>query len=110
MTAQYPERAIYVASGEAQVAGHVLHAGQMAVLSSGDTADIRALQPSIVMVLGGEPVGERFLFWNFVSSSKERLEQAKEDWRQQRMTLPVGDALDFIPLPEEPGSARGASA
>ena len=61
------------------------------------------------MVLGGEPVGERFLFWNFVSSSKERLEQAKEDWRQQRMKLPVGDDLEYVPLPEEKPAANGAA-
>jgi hypothetical protein len=52
------------------------------------------------MSLGGEPLGQRFLLWNFVSSSKERLEQAAEDWRQQRMKLPVGDTLEFIPMPE----------
>jgi redox-sensitive bicupin YhaK (pirin superfamily) len=52
------------------------------------------------MVLGGEPVGERFIFWNFVSSSKDRLEQAKEDWKQGRMKLPDGDDLEFTPLPE----------
>ena len=52
------------------------------------------------MVLGGEPLGQRFLLWNFVSSSKERLEQAAVDWRQQRMKLPVGDNLEFIPMPE----------
>jgi len=51
------------------------------------------------MVLGGEPVGERFLLWNFVSSSKARLEQAAEDWRQQRMALPPGDDREFTPLP-----------
>jgi hypothetical protein len=51
------------------------------------------------MALGGEPIGERFLLWNFVSSSKERLAQAAEDWRQQRMTLPAGDDAEFIPMP-----------
>lgn len=100
VTPQYPERAVYVAAGAAEVAGQPLQAGQMAVLTPGTSADIKAIQPSIVMVLGGEPVGERFLFWNFVSSSKQRLEQAKEDWRQQRLKLPVGDDLAFVPLPE----------
>jgi len=53
-----------------------------------------------LILFGGEPIGERFLFWNFVSSSKARLEQAKEDWRQQRMKLPVGDDGEYMPLPE----------
>jgi hypothetical protein len=53
------------------------------------------------MLLGGEPLGERFLYWNFVSSSKERLEQAKADWRAGRIKLPDLDHDEFIPLPEE---------
>ncbi len=96
----YPERAIYVASGEILVSGTELRAGQMAVLNPGREAQVVARLPSTVMVLGGEPVGERYMFWNFVSSSRQRLEQAKEDWRQRRMKLPVGDDLEFIPLPE----------
>lgn len=110
VTAEYQERAVYVAAGQAEVAGQPLNAGQMAVLSSGNAVDIKALQPSIVMVLGGEPIGQRFLFWNFVSSSKERLEQAKEDWRQQRMKLPVGDDQEFTPLPEEQPLGTGTTA
>ena len=54
------------------------------------------------MLLGGEPVGERYIYWNFVSSSRERLAQAREDWRAQRMKLPVGDGQEFIPLPDDP--------
>ncbi|MBC7841413.1 MAG: hypothetical protein H7099_03845, partial [Gemmatimonadaceae bacterium] len=57
---------------------------------------------STVMVLGGEPVGERFIYWNFVSSSKDRLAQAASDWRSGRMKLPDGDNVEFIPLPDEP--------
>jgi redox-sensitive bicupin YhaK (pirin superfamily) len=98
--ADYPERAVYIAVGEAEIDGTVLRAGQMAVLGAGDAADIAARAPSTLMVLGGEPLGQRYMFWNFVSSSKERLEQAKEDWRQQRMKLPLGDDAEFIPLPE----------
>jgi redox-sensitive bicupin YhaK (pirin superfamily) len=62
----------------------------------------KAAAPSTVMTLGGEPVGERFLYWNFVSSSKERLEQAKADWIAGRMKLPDMDNQEFIPLPQEP--------
>ncbi|MND04819.1 hypothetical protein D3C83_252620 [compost metagenome] len=57
------------------------------------------------MLLGGEPVGERFVEWNFVSSSKDRIEQAKADWRAGRMKLPDLDNGEFIPLPEEPPPA-----
>ena len=97
---EYSERAVYVASGSVEVGGTRIDGGQMAVLSPGQGVDVAALQRSTVMVLGGEPVGERYLFWNFVSSSKERLEQAKEDWKQGRMKLPDGDDLEFTPLPE----------
>lgn len=97
----YPERAVYCASGEIEVGGTALRPGQMAVLAGRDATDIVARQPANVMVLGGEPVGERFLLWNFVSSSKERLEHAAEDWRQQRMKLPVGDDREFTPLPDK---------
>jgi len=101
LTAEYPERAVYIASGSADIAGQVLRTGQMAVLEPGGDVPIRAEQPAILMALGGEPIGERFLFWNFVSSSKDRLAQAAEDWRQQRMKLPDGDDQEFIPLPDK---------
>lgn len=103
LPAEYTERAVYVASGSAEVDGQKLHAGQMAVLRPGGDVAIRAGEAATVMVLGGEPIGERFLFWNFVSSSRDRIEQAKEDWRQQRMKLPDGDDLEFTPLPETKG-------
>ena len=99
VTGEYSERAVYVASGAADVAGQKIGAGQMAVLGKGDVI-VTAEEASTVMVLGGEPIGERFIFWNFVSSSKERLEQAKEDWKQGRMKLPDGDDQEFTPLPE----------
>ena len=100
LSAQYPERAVYVVSGEIEIDGRILPEGRMIVLEPGRDAPILARQASTVMLLGGEPVGERFIFWNFVSSSKDRLEQASEDWRQQRMSLPAGDDQEFIPLPE----------
>lgn len=96
---EHTERAVYVATGSADVAGQRVEAGQMAVLGKGDVPVI-AQEASTVMVLGGEPIGERYIFWNFVSSSKERLEQAKEDWKQGRMKLPDGDTEEFTPLPE----------
>jgi len=101
LSARYPERAIYVARGAIELDGTPLAAGQMATFEPGTPVDVRAVSPASVMALGGEPVGPRFIFWNFVSSSKDRLEQAKEDWRQQRMTLPAGDDSEFIPLPDD---------
>ncbi|HEV7447940.1 MAG TPA: pirin-like C-terminal cupin domain-containing protein, partial [Steroidobacteraceae bacterium] len=64
--------------------------------------------PSVLMLLGGAPVGERFIEWNFVSSSKERIAQAKADWRAGRMKLPDLDNTEFTPLPPEPLPAAGA--
>jgi hypothetical protein len=55
--------------------------------------------------LGGEPLGERFIWWNFVSSRKERIEQAKEDWKQGRIILPPNDNKEFIPLPDDKSKA-----
>lgn len=96
---EYSEQAIYVAQGEIEVDGQRLQAGQMLVLPEGQSAHLRANKAAIVMLLGGEPVGERFIYWNFVSSSKERIEQAKADWLAQRMKLPVDDNQEFVPLP-----------
>ena len=101
LSAQYAERAVYVARGAVELAGTALGLGQMAVLAPGQAVDIAASSPATVMVLGGEPVGPRYMFWNFVSSSPDRLEQAKEDWRQGRMVLPPGDDSEFIPLPDD---------
>lgn len=95
----YSERAIYVASGSIEVGGHLLKAGQMVVLAPGKSTDIIAQNASTLMLLGGEPIGERYIYWNFVSSSRQRLEQASEDWRAGRMKLPVGDNQEFVPLP-----------
>jgi redox-sensitive bicupin YhaK (pirin superfamily) len=97
----YGERAIYVANGAIELGGKRLVTGQMAILSQ-KASSIRAIQPSRVMALGGEPIGERFLFWNFVSSSEDRLRQAREDWRAGRMKLPDADDREFIPLPDGP--------
>ena len=96
----YPERAAYVVAGSVETEGQTLGAGRMAVFGAGDAPTVKALAPSTVMLLGGDPVGQRFIDWNFVSSSKERIEQAKADWRAGRMKLPDLDHDDFVPLPE----------
>lgn len=96
----YSERALFVAKGVIEVDGRPFHEGQMVVLSPQAEPTVTALQPSSVMVMGGEPLGERLIWWNFVSSSKDRMEQAKADWKAGRMKLPVDDNQEFIPLPE----------
>jgi redox-sensitive bicupin YhaK (pirin superfamily) len=94
----YSERALYVAAGEIEANGRRYDAGKMLVFDKGEDSSVSALQPSTLMALGGEPVGERFIEWNFVSSSRERIEQAKSDWRAGRMKLPDFDNREFIPL------------
>jgi len=99
LPAEYPERAAYIAEGQVEVDGRTLQAGQMATFAPGQPILFTALSPATVMLLGGEPLGPRFIEWNFVSSSKDRLEQAKADWRAGRMKLPDADDQEFIPLP-----------
>ena len=72
----------------------------MLVFEPGPGSVVKAITESTLMLLGGEPVGPRFIDWNFVSSSRERIEQAKADWRAGRMKLPDADHDEFIPLPE----------
>ena len=101
----YPERAAYVVSGSVEAEGSSFHAGQMIVFAAKDPAVITASGAARVMVLGGEPIGPRFIEWNFVASSKERLAQAKADWRAGRFKLPDRDNREFIPLPPDPPAA-----
>lgn len=109
LAADYPERAAYVAKGRVQVDGRAFGHGQMLVFSPGETVAIEALEDATVMLLGGEPVGPRHIWWNFVSSSKTRIEQAKADWASGRIPLPPNDHDEFIPLPEEPPPAPAMS-
>ena len=99
--AGYAERAAYVATGAVEVGGVAYGAGRMLVFGR-NASRLRAVERSTVMVLGGEPVGERFVYWNFVSSSKDRLAQAAADWKAGRMKLPDADDAEFIPLPDDP--------
>lgn len=95
----HSERAVYVAAGEIELGGRTLGSGQMAILDR-TASGMRALQASTVMVLGGEPLGERYLLWNFVSSSPDRLRQAAEDWKAGRIKLPDADDQEFTPFPD----------
>jgi redox-sensitive bicupin YhaK (pirin superfamily) len=92
------ERAAYVVTGKIDIGGRQYSEGAMAVARTGATVTLRAATDSRVMVIGGEPVGPRHIWWNFVSSSSERIERAKRDWSESRMGKVAGDD-EFIPLP-----------
>ena len=94
-----PELAAYVVSGEVGVAGEDFGDGVMLVARPGEDLDLSATRDARIMVLGGKPLGERHVWWNFVSSSRERIEQAKDDWREGRFEPVPGDD-EFIPLPD----------
>ncbi len=92
---------MYVASGSIACEGRKFDVGTMLVLHAGRQLTARALVPSTLMLVGGAALeGKREIAWNFVSSSKERLERAKADWRDQRFAKIPNDDAEFISLPE----------
>nr|WP_279158294.1 pirin family protein [Pseudomonas corrugata] len=100
LEASHPQRALYVLDGEAQLDGADIPRQHLVLLDLGVNHRLRAKTPLKAMLLGGEPLdGPRHLWWNFVSSSKERIEQAKLDWREGRFGPVPGDD-EFIPLPD----------
>ncbi|HEX4738031.1 MAG TPA: pirin family protein [Allosphingosinicella sp.] len=95
------ERALYVAEGEAMLDGLKLERSTLYVLRPSIAATLRSETGAHVMLCGGAPLdGPRHVWWNFVSSRRERIQQAKEDWRAGRFVLPPDDHDEFIPLPE----------
>jgi redox-sensitive bicupin YhaK (pirin superfamily) len=106
---EHSERGFYIAKGSVEVAGIRYSQGKMLVFSKGVDPLIIAVENTTLMLLGGEPLGERFIWWNFVSSRKERIEQAKEDWKQGRIILPPNDNKEFIPLPDDKSKPAGSS-
>jgi redox-sensitive bicupin YhaK (pirin superfamily) len=98
---EHEERAAYVVEGSILVDDETIEPGAMVVFRPRVEVKIKTLETARIMLLGGEPLdGERHLFWNFVGSSNERIEQAKSDWRAGRFPKVPGDEVDFIPLPE----------
>jgi len=95
----YEELALYVVDGRVQVGGNSYDEGTMAVACGGHQIRVHAETSSRVMVIGGSSLGERHIWWNFVSSSKSRIEDAKADWSNMRLGTVQGDD-EFIPLPE----------
>ena len=95
------ERAIYTLEGSVEIAGETFPADRLLVFRPGDEIIVRAPEGAHFMLFGGAALGsQRYIWWNFVSSSKERIEQAKEEWRTRRFDIVPGDAEEFIPLPE----------
>ncbi|MBP0438785.1 pirin family protein [Tianweitania sediminis] len=97
------ERAIYVLDGSVEIAGDIFPSDRLLAFRAGDTLAVRAAndRPAHVMMFGGAALNsKRYIWWNFVSSSKERIEQAKQEWRTGRFDIVPGDAEEFIPLPE----------
>jgi redox-sensitive bicupin YhaK (pirin superfamily) len=97
----HEERGLYLVEGEIDVAGETFERGRLLVFRPGDRITIKAVTPARFMLLGGANLGARHIWWNFVSSRKERIEQAKEDWRAGRFGTVPGDDKEFIPLPEQ---------
>lgn len=101
--AEHEERALYIFEGEIEIAGDVFEAGRLLVLRPGDRISLTARAATRLMLVGGAPMeGPRHIWWNFVSSSKERIEQAKNDWKSGRFDKVFGDEKEFIPLPDGP--------
>jgi redox-sensitive bicupin YhaK (pirin superfamily) len=110
---QHEERAAYVLDGEVEISGDRFAPGRMLIFRAGDELALSAgSKGARVLPLGGAAMdGPRYLFWNFVSSSRERIEQAKADWKAGRFGTVPGDEREFIPLPEEgPPLGRKAKA
>ena len=101
--AEADERAVLVTEGQASLDGDRLEAYTLYIMAPGQPMRLRADTQSRVMLLGGEAFStQRHVFWNFVSSSRERINQAKEDWNARRFPLVPGDDQEFIPLPKVP--------
>lgn len=105
---EHSERGIYIVKGSVEVGGRTYSSGQMLVFTKGVDPALIAKEHTTLMLLGGEPLGERFIWWNFVSSRKERIEQAKADWKQGRIILPPNDDQEFVPLPEDKSRPAGS--
>lgn len=104
---EHSERAIYIAKGSVETAGISYGSGKMIVFTKEADPVILAKEKTTLMLLGGEPLGDRFIWWNFVSSRKERIEEAKADWKEGRFKLPPNDNREFIPLPEDKSKPAG---
>jgi redox-sensitive bicupin YhaK (pirin superfamily) len=104
LDADHEERALYVVDGTVDIAGDKFEAGRLLVFKPGDRVTIKAATDAHFVIVGGAPMdGPRHIWWNFVSSRKERIEQAKAEWTAGHFGKVPGDEIEFIPLPEKPG-------
>jgi redox-sensitive bicupin YhaK (pirin superfamily) len=102
--ADHEERALYIVDGTVDIAGDKFEAGRLLVFKPGDRVTIKAVTDAHFVIVGGAPMdGPRHIWWNFVSSRKERIEQAKAEWTAGHFGKVPGDEIEFIPLPEKPG-------
>lgn len=97
---QCPERAVYVVGGGLRVGGTDLPEHTMAVLSDDNNIQVESVEPSRVAIIGGERLDQRYIDWNFVSSRKERIARARQDWQAGRFAKVPGDKQEYIPLPD----------
>ena len=103
LDAEADERAVMLVGGEASIDGQALVLYELNVLKPGERMTLSSDRGGKIMLLGGEAfTSHRYVYWNFVSSSRERIEQAKEDWRAGRFAKVPGDEAEFIPLPDKP--------
>ncbi len=98
----HPERALFVLHGSVEVDGTPVNSGQIALLSAGESLASSA-EPARLLAYGGEPVGPRYMWWNYIHSSIERLEAARAEWRAGENPLPPGDTESFTPAPPDDG-------
>lgn len=103
----HSERGVYIVKGSIEVNGVWYTEGRLLVFTNGVDPVILAKENTTLMMLGGEHLGDRYIWWNFVSSRKERIEQAKEDWKQGRILLPPTDNAEFVPLPVDKSRPAG---
>ncbi|MCF0051798.1 pirin family protein [Dyadobacter sp. LJ53] len=103
----HSERGAYIVRGSVEISGITYSAGKLMVFNKGVDPVIIAKENTTLMMLGGEHLGERYIWWNFVSSRKERIEQAKEDWKQGRIILPPTDNEEYVPLPKDNSRPAG---
>lgn len=98
---EHEERAVFILDGEVEIAGDRFGPRRLLVFRPGDRLAVTAVTRASLMLLGGEPMdGPRHIWWNFVSSSKDRIDAAKADWKAGRFDKVFGDEKDFIPMPE----------
>jgi redox-sensitive bicupin YhaK (pirin superfamily) len=102
LDANHEERAIYVIDGTVDISGDKFEGGRLLVFKPGDTVTITAETDTHFVIVGGAPMdGPRHIWWNFVSSRKERIEQAKAEWKAGHFDSVPGDEIEFIPLPDK---------